>query len=390
MNENFEFVMEKVFLLKKDEIKTDVEDRKKRKSNLEILRIISMLMIIMHHYALYSGFLFENGIIVNRIIVNFFQMFGKLGVCLFVIISGYFYDKSKFKVKKFFALISQVFVFSIVGLIIGIVTNSEKLNLANIVKSILPTTFGLYWFTSCYVLIYIFAPFFRKIIEKITKKDYKILLTAMIIIWGVVANIPKAETFFNQFIWLIVIYFIGAYIKKYSFNILKSNKSRIICAIIIIFIMNIVMVALEMLSVKIPILSKAVYYFNNINSPLVLVLTILIFTIFKNLDVKNSNVINKIASTTFGIYLIHENVFLRDIIWKQIVQGSKFINSPFLILNAICGVVGVFLISMIIDFIVEKLIIKNLVKIISIIYNKVKQMKIYMKLENKVIEFYNN
>ena len=317
-------------------------------------------------------------------------MFGKLGVCLFIIISGYFYDKSKFKLEKLVKLLLQIFTYSIIGLAIGIITHSEKMSLINIVKSIFPTIFGLYWFASCYVLIYIFTPFFRKIIENISKKDYKILLAIMIFIWGILAFIPKTKTFFNEFIWLIVIYFIGAYIKKYNFDFIKNDKYRIITLISIIVLMNIIMIALEVISNKIPAISNIVYYFNNTNSPLVLVLTILIFTIFKNLNVKNSKGINRIASTTFGIYLIHENVFLRDIIWKQIVQGSKFINSPFLILNAIGGVIGVFLISMLIDLVVEKLIIKNLVKIISKIYNKVRQMKMYIKSENKVIELYNN
>lgn len=362
----------------------------KRKSNLEILRIISMVMIVMHHYAIYSDFLFTNEITVNRIIINFFEMFGRLGVCLFVMISGYFYDKSEFKIKKFMTLILQVFVFSIIGLGIGIITNSENLNFVNIVKSILPTTFGLYWFASCYVLIYIFAPFFRKIIENISKKNFKILLTVMIIIWGILSNIPGTKTFFNEFIWLTVIYFIAAYIKKYDFNILKNDKMRVIGIIVVVAMMNAIMVILELLSTRILVLSEKIYYFNNLKSPFILILTILIFTIFKNLNVKNSKIINKIAATSFGIYLIHENVFLRDIIWKQIVQGSKFINSPLLILNAIGGVIVVFLISMIIDLVVEKLIIKNLVKIVSTIYSKVKQMKICMKLENKVIEFYNN
>lgn len=63
---------------------------KVRNSNLEILRIIAIIMIIMHHYAIYRGFIWENSIAVNRIIVNIFQMFGKLGVCLFIIISGFF------------------------------------------------------------------------------------------------------------------------------------------------------------------------------------------------------------------------------------------------------------------------------------------------------------
>ncbi len=42
-----------------------------RSSNLEILRIISIIMIIMHHYAIYSGFEFENTITVNKVIINF-------------------------------------------------------------------------------------------------------------------------------------------------------------------------------------------------------------------------------------------------------------------------------------------------------------------------------
>ena len=361
-----------------------------RSSNLEALRIISIIMIIMHHYAIYSGFEFENTITVNRVVINIWQMFGKLGVCLFIIISGYFYDKSKFKLKKLVRLLLQIFTYSIIGLIIGIVTHSEKMSFINIVKSILPTTFGLYWFASCYVLIYIFTPFLKKIVENISKREFKIILTLMIIIWGTIAFVPRTRTFFNEFIWLIVIYFIGAYIKKYNFNFLKSNKLRIILMMIIIFIMNVVMLALEMLSIKIPVLSKVVYYFNNTNSPFVLILTVLIFNIFKNLNIKSSNLINKVASTTFGIYLIHENVFLRDIIWKQLIQGSTYINSPMLILNATFGVISVFLCAMVIDLVIEKIIISNLIKIISKISYKIKQMKVYRKIENKVLQFYNN
>ena len=210
------------------------------------------------------------------------------------------------------------------------------------------------------------------------------------IVYSRALRIPKTKTFSNEFIWLVVIYFIGAYIKKYNFNFFKNNKLRMVGIIIVVAIMNVIMVVLELLSAKISIFSNVIYYFNNINSPFVLMLTILIFTIFKNLNVKNSNVINKIASATFGIYLIHDNIFLKNIIWKQIVQGSNYINSPFLIINAIVAVIGVFLISMIIYLVVEKLIIKNLVKILSKIYNKVKQMEMYVKLENRVTAFYNS
>ena len=78
------------------------------------------------------------------------------------------------------------------------------------------------------------------------------------------------------------------------------------------------------------------------------------------------------------------------IIWKNIVQGAKYVNSPMLILNAILGVIGVFIACSIIDFIVEKVIINNLIKLLSNIYYKVKQLKKYIRIKNKLIEFYNN
>ncbi len=362
---------------------------KERSSNLEILRIISMLMIVMHHYALYSGFVWENGVTVNRIIVNFFQMFGKLGAITFIIISGYFYDKTKFKLKKFIMLLIQVWTFSIIGLGIGIIINSDKINLVNIIKSIFPTSFSLYWFATCYILMYIFIPFLRKIIENISKRDFKILLTIMVGIWFIYGNIPGIETYSNNLILFITIYLIGGYIKKYNVNFL-NNKKRIASVIIIITIMNLIMIIMELLSTKITLLSGKISFFNGQSSPFILILAILLLVIFKNIDIKNTETINKIASTTFGIYLVHENLFLRDIIWKQIVRGSEFTNSPLLIINAILGVIGVFIISMIIYVIIEKLIINNLVKILSKIYYKVKETNLYIQAENKLVNYYNN
>ena len=317
-------------------------------------------------------------------------MFGKLGVCLFVIISGYFYDKTSFKIKKFASLILQIFVYSIMGLGIALIMNNYKLSLEYIIKSIFPSTFGLYWFASCYIMIYMFSPLLKKLIENISKKNFKILLTLMIIIWGIFAIIPKTRTYYNDFIWLIVIYFLGAYIKKYNGNFMKSNKNRIVSVILIVALMNIIMILLELLASKVSIFPNLIYYFNSLNSPLILILTVLIFTIFKKLHIENSKLINKIASTTWGIYLIHANYFLNFIIWEDIVLVEKYINSQMLIINATLSVIGVFIVCALIDIIIEKFVIKNLIKLLSKIFNRIKQMKIYMQVQNKIIEFYNN
>ena len=361
----------------------------KRQSNLELLRIISIIMIIMHHYALYSGFTWKNEITANALIINFFLMFGKLGALVFVIISGYFYDKTKFKIKKLITLLVQVWIISIIGLIIGVITDSEKLNIINIIKSIFPVSFSVYWFASCYILLYIFIPFLKKIIINICKKDFKILLTIMIGIWFIYANIPGVEVFSSNFILFVTIYLIGGYIKKYNINFL-TNKKRVLTLTFFIALMYLIMLVIQVVSIKVPFLQNKWSYFNGQRSPLVLVLAVIFLVTFKNWNIKSSKIINKIASTTFGIYLIHENFFTKDIIWKQIVKGNEFINSPLLILNAILGVLGVFIVSMIIYIIVEKLIINNLLKIFSKIYSRLRCTKKYMYLKEKLVKYYNS
>ena len=62
-----------------------------RYSNIELLRIVSMFMIISQHFGMYSGFDFsESDSFLNYAWVRFLQFGGKIGVNIFVLIAGYF------------------------------------------------------------------------------------------------------------------------------------------------------------------------------------------------------------------------------------------------------------------------------------------------------------
>ena len=68
-----------------------METAKERSSNIEVLRIIAMLLIVMHHYSLHSNLLFEpTSIQLNHIFIQILQVGGKVGVAIFVLIMGYF------------------------------------------------------------------------------------------------------------------------------------------------------------------------------------------------------------------------------------------------------------------------------------------------------------
>ena len=68
-----------------------IKNKNHRSSNIELLRIIAMIMIIAHHVSVHSGFVYPGEIIsFNRLWIQFIQLGGKIGVNIFVLISGYF------------------------------------------------------------------------------------------------------------------------------------------------------------------------------------------------------------------------------------------------------------------------------------------------------------
>ena len=67
-----------------------------RQSNFELLRIVAMVMIVFHHFAVHGGFNFDSTTLsIPRFWFNFIIMGGKTGVNIFVLISGYFLIQSK-------------------------------------------------------------------------------------------------------------------------------------------------------------------------------------------------------------------------------------------------------------------------------------------------------
>ena len=84
------------------------DNRQKRSSNFELLRILTMLCIIAHHYVVNSGITEKitqsNVLQWNSVFALIFGWGGKTGINVFVLITGYFMCKSKISLKKFLVL----------------------------------------------------------------------------------------------------------------------------------------------------------------------------------------------------------------------------------------------------------------------------------------------
>ena len=105
--------------------KEELEHPKKlRDSNLELFRILTMLLIVAHHYVVNSGLTSPDGPIVanplatDSIFLLLIGAWGKIGINCFVLITGYFMCKSEITATKFVKLLFEIMFYKIIiGLI---------------------------------------------------------------------------------------------------------------------------------------------------------------------------------------------------------------------------------------------------------------------------------
>ena len=81
-------------------------------------------------------------------------------------------------------------------------------------------------------------------IYSLKKNEYQKLLIIVLSVWcfiptifGLFYNSSEMFFFYNRLIWLIMMYFVGAYIRIYSIKIFDSKKRCLITSVITFFIM---------------------------------------------------------------------------------------------------------------------------------------------------------
>lgn len=291
----------------------------KRKSNFELLRIISIFMIILFHCSWHGGIM-ESENLLGRITLDLFNQLGELGVNCFVLISGFFALKTKFKPQKLIELIAQVNFYAVAGILVLFIAADGEL-LALLKSWILPVTRGKYWFATAYILLYVFSPFLKILLENISQKDHKRLIVIMLFIWSVVPTLiginggMENKLFFNRFIWLVVVYIMGAYLSLYGNRYIRSKKQAgiLMCSTVCVSLAFISIVEATGIG------WMEGNYFWPPNSVLQVLGCIGLFSYFMHVNIPCSRIINYCASCTMGVYLLHDGI-LSSFIWKNVLQ----------------------------------------------------------------------
>jgi len=354
-----------------------------RNSNIELLRIVGLFLIVLGHFAWQTNWNFNHTGIVLEVMVRSLWIGGKLGVNLFVLISGYFLIKSKFKAKSFIRTWLMAYFYAVVVYVFSLVSGINHFDLKQLLKSVFFVQFGyLNWFVTAYLIMYLLIPFINVLLKRLTHKQFLTLLSVLLLlsINRTLFHNLSIGTNGNDAMWLIIVYCFGAYIRVYETR-LKSLKPKfyyfstlfwLFLAIASVFLITVFQ------KLKVFPNEKRLYgWFIDGFSPIQLLLAVSIFVSILYIKPYNRQFINKIASTTFAIYLIHANLLIVDWLWNSLIRGFQYQQSYFVIIYGLLVSIAVFVICSGID-IVRQQLFKNAEKLLV---NHMAQWKFWKFLE---------
>ena len=357
---------------------------KTRNSNIELLRIISMVLIVLTHYTFHNGVVNSSlDVGINRYILEIITI-GNIGLLNYMYVMGYFNSKMSqpFKLKKLVLLILKVMFYSLVIYFIFVLFGLEKISFKGLVQNLFPISFKKYWFITAYLLTYILCPFINKLLNNLNQKEHLSLIGIGILIFSVLTTLFNKDYYCNDLVLFILCYIIGGYFAKYNCILLnnkKRNKKIFITCITILLLSNLVF---DLVGMKYSLFATHSIYFYGKKSIVTFILSILVFNYVINKKEKNIPKINIISKYVLGVYLISDNYLIRSVLWTDILNVKGYVNSNFLIFHIILSVLSVFIVCWIIDFICENTIGRLNSKIYQKIESKLKNKKLFVNIKN--------
>lgn len=333
----------------------------KRLNNFEALRILAMFMVIVLHYL-------DKGRLLTSTASEFTTMsyvawlveaFAIVAVNVYVFITGYFMCESNMKISRLLQIICQVLWYTllipVVLSVIGVV-EPGSFDLYDLLRFVFPIHMKHYWFVTAYVILMLFVPFLNMGIQHMSQKQFAIATLLM----TMYQTLPKSvlpvkftdDEAGNTVLWMVCLYLIGAYIRKYGIPFFSSLKKSLACYIVSALCIFASLLVMRVVYFKLDAFGESLNFAYHYNHIFCLAASVSLFYVFKHWEFKDSAVsrfVSRVAPYTFGVYLIHEHILVRDL-WPKWLKVAPTNNIGMFVFSLIWKVTLVLVAGLILDW----------------------------------------
>lgn len=294
-----------------------------RNYGIDLLKIVMMFLIVCGH-VIWHGSIWNRTVVYNQFSflsegIRFIDIIASCAVNCYAISTGYLLFNNSCDKKKLLAHWVQVETYSVLlFLIFGVATD---FSIKNMISSFLPITRNQYWYFTSYFIVYLAAPYVNKLLAILNKKEFTIFIVGEILILSLIPTVAITDIFvlnrgYSPW-WMIVLYTIGVYLRRFEDEILLTPKQIIVCLVLLFFATYSLEKLGELLSVT--VLNEQM----NVRDIIVgytkiftVIESLMCFIAFEKIAIQQDvlkKVIPVLSKATFGVYLFHDNMYIRKI-----------------------------------------------------------------------------
>lgn len=210
-----------------NQVQVGTDAMKTRNSNLELYRILCMLLIVAHHYVVNSGLCSDGGPLFihngKSVFLVLFGAWGKTGINCFLMITGYYMCASRITLRKFIKLMAQIYFYKLILSPIFLFSGYETLSLEYMVKLLMPFRGFSSNFTGCFIVFWLTIPFLSILVQNMNRRQHQLLLILLLSCYTLLGSLPKFNISFNYITWFGIIFFISSYIRMYPHPVFERK-----------------------------------------------------------------------------------------------------------------------------------------------------------------------
>jgi len=340
--------------------------KKPRMANLELLRCVAMMMVVMLHFlgkGNLLGDLTARDMAPVGVVAWLLEAFSIVAVNVYMLISGYFLCESSFKLSRLIRLWLQVWFYSVgIGLLavgLGLLTE-VSFDTHYLLTLIFPISMGHYWFMTAYVFLYLLLPIVGMAARQMTKAQMKVVLGLLFFAFCILKSVLPLRLEMDgqgyDVLWYLCVFMAAAYIRRFEVPFLEKKRNAILLYVAACFLIFAVTFALRAVFLKtgsLELMLKMCYEYNHV---LTFAASAGLFSCFIGLRIpeKIGGLVCKISPYTLGVFLLHENLGVRYA-WQKWFGTDNIQTVAHLVLRALTAVVIVFVVGVIVDFIRDKM-----------------------------------
>ncbi len=269
-----------------------------RDSNMELLRLISMVMIVLYHFMRHGIFnpdktdfsVWNLPMATSLVVIGFIY----IGVNCFILLSGYY--KIRFSWRGLCTLYGMLLFYNIIGTIIGGTWNWTDV--------ICCFSHCPWWFMGCYVILYILSPLLNRSMENLSKREWHLMVGLLTII-NVYFGYFQQDTWSNvngyNVMHFIYMYYVGAYLKNVvCIRDLRPKRNFFLSGFLLLALLW------GVLTVVWRFHSLPLWVGDYYNNPVLIAEAVCFFLYFTTLRF-HSKVINYLAASSVAAYLLQDH-----------------------------------------------------------------------------------